>query len=137
MPGSKTANLSLVSMIVSRYVAHNTITPDELARLITTVHQSLAEIGRPVEGSAPRPAIAINRSYGRDDGVCLECGWGGQVLRRHFGTAHELSTDDYRTRWNLNDIHPLVAPAYTERRSIMAKQIGLGHHRTSTAISAR
>jgi predicted transcriptional regulator len=56
------------------------------------------------------------------------------MLRRHLTTAHALSPSDYRTRWNLKDTHPLVAPAYTERRSTIAKQLGLGHPRQPAAV---
>src|SRR5688572_29695259 len=42
--------------------------------------------------------------------VCLECGWRGQMLRRHVMTAHELTVDAYRGRWNLTPEHPITAP---------------------------
>jgi predicted transcriptional regulator len=67
----------------------------------------------------------------RDYVVCLECGWRGQILRRHVATSHGLSVEQYRARWNLPRAHPLVAPGYSERRSGLAKQIGLGRRRTT------
>jgi hypothetical protein len=51
------------------------------------------------------------------------------MLRRHLTVSHGLSRNDYRTRWNLKNTHPITAPAYSERRSAMAKQIGLGNSR--------
>jgi predicted transcriptional regulator len=49
--------------------------------------------------------------------------------------SHGLSPHDYRARWNLRDIHPLVAPAYSERRSSLAKQFGLGRGRQASAAA--
>src|SRR5262249_34091194 len=69
------------------------------------------------------------RSVQRDYVVCLECGWRGQMLKRHLGTSHRLSVDQYRARWNLPREHPITAPGYSEQRSSLAKQIGLGRGR--------
>ena len=37
-----------------------------------------------------------------------------------------LTVDEYRAKWNLQSDHPMTAPGYSERRSTMAKQLGLG-----------
>jgi transposase-like protein len=37
-----------------------------------------------------------------------------------------LTVEDYRARWNLPREHALTAPAYSERRSGLAKRLGLG-----------
>ena len=126
MPDTKTIDPLLVAQIVRNYVAHNGIPSGELPNLIATVHRSLTELGKPGELPALSPAVAINRSYGSDFVICLDCGWRGQMLRRHLTTAHDLSREDYRIRWNLKDTHPLVAPGYASRRSALAKQLGLG-----------
>jgi len=127
MTESKTIDPRLVAQIVRRYVAHNKIPASDLPNLIAIIHRSLAGLGQPLEPSAsPKPAVAINRSYARDFVVCLECGWRGKMLRRHLTAAHGLSPLDYRARWNLRATHPLIAPAYSERRTLLAKQIGLG-----------
>jgi predicted transcriptional regulator len=72
------------------------------------------------------PAVSVRRSVQPDYVVCLECGYRARVLRRHLRVAHDLEVADYRTRWKLPADHPITAPAYSERRSTMAKQIGLG-----------
>jgi predicted transcriptional regulator len=129
MPDAKTVDPSLVAQIVRSYVAHNSIAADELPNLIATVHRSLAGLDTPAETRAREPTVAINRSWGRNFVACLECGYRGKMLRRHLTTSHSLSPSDYRARWNLKDTHPLTAPAYTERRSALAKQFGLGSSR--------
>ena len=133
------ANRELATTIVAAYVRRNQIGTDQIGALISTVHQALAGLGKPEQQAAgPRtPAVPIRQSVRRDYVVCLECGWRGQTLRRHITAAHGLTAEEYRRRWNLPSEHPLVAPAYSERRSGLAKQLGLGRGgRKSTASDA-
>jgi predicted transcriptional regulator len=129
----------LVTRIVAAYVRRNKIEADQIPTLISTVHQALTGLGKlELEAAGPRtPAVPIRQSVRRDYVVCLECGWRGHMLRRHITTAHGLTAEEYRSRWNLPWEHPLVAPAYSERRSGLAKRLGLGRGgRKSTANDA-
>jgi predicted transcriptional regulator len=119
---------SLVAKLVSSYVKKNHLPPADMPALINTVYQSLLSLGKPHEPEPPTPAVPIRRSVTRDYVVCLECGWRGHVLRRHLQARHGLSPDEYRRRWRLLSDHALVAPAYSERRSGIAKQLGLGRY---------
>jgi predicted transcriptional regulator len=56
----------------------------------------------------------------------LICGKPQKMLKRHLATRHELTPDDYRRMFGLNDDYPMVAPAYAATRSALAKKIGLG-----------
>jgi predicted transcriptional regulator len=127
-------NRELTATIVVAYVRHNQIGSDQLAALISTVHQALVNLRKPIaEDNEPRtPAVPIRRSVHRDYVVCLECGWRAQTLRRHLTTRHGLTVEQYRTRWNLTREHPMTAPGYSERRSGLAKQIGLGRGRRAS-----
>ena len=121
--------VKLASRIVGGYLRHNPVAADQLAALISTVHQALVGLGKPpepVESAAHKPAVPIRRSVHRDYVVCLECGWKGMMLRRHLMTGHNLSPGQYRARWHLPPDHALTAPAYSERRSGLAKKLGLG-----------
>jgi predicted transcriptional regulator len=131
------ANQELTAEIVAAYVQRNQIAVDQLTSLISTVHQALADLGKPISEAVVErtPAVSIRRSIQHDKVTCLECGWAGSVLRRHLGTAHGLTVDQYRARWQLPRDHALVAPAYSERRSGLAKELGLG--RTRGAPDAR
>jgi predicted transcriptional regulator len=122
----RTVDQSLVAKVVSSYVRKNQLSPTEMPTLISTVYQSLLALGKPPEPEPATPAVQIRRSVTRDHVVCLECGWRGLILRRHIQVQHGLSRDDYRARWGLPSHHALIAPAYSERRSGMARQIGLG-----------
>jgi hypothetical protein len=88
-PPPPTLDRELTSDIVSAYVRRNQIGADQLPVLISTVHQALATVGKPVaELDRERtPAVPIRRSVHRDYVVCLECGWRGQMLRRHLATS--------------------------------------------------
>ena len=113
MAEAKTIDPRLVAEIVCGYVSHNSTAASDLSNLIALVHRSLAELAERREIPViPKPAVAINRSYGRDFVICLECRWRGKMMRRHLGAAHGLSPREYRAQWNLRETHPLIAPAY-------------------------
>jgi predicted transcriptional regulator len=67
--------------------------------------------------------------------VCLECAWRGKMLRRHLMTAHGQIPREYRVRWGLSDTHPIISRAYSQSRSTLAKQLGLGRDRQARAIA--
>jgi predicted transcriptional regulator len=133
-PPSPTVDTELTTNIVAAYVRRNQIGADQLPVLISTVHQALTSLDKPVAelNEKRTPAVPIRRSVHRDYVVCLECGWRGQMLRRHLNTGHGLSVDQYRARWNLPLEHPITAPGYSERRSGLAKHIGLGRGRRAS-----
>jgi predicted transcriptional regulator len=54
------------------------------------------------------------------------------MLKRHLATGHGLTAEQYRVRWDLARDHPITAPSYSERRSGLAKQIGLGRGRRAS-----
>jgi predicted transcriptional regulator len=61
--------------------------------------------------------------------VCLEDGKKLKMLKRHLRTAYDMTPEQYRERWNLPLDYPMVAPNYAEKRSSLAKEIGLGRRR--------
>jgi predicted transcriptional regulator len=138
-PPPASANQEFTAEIVAAYLRRNQVATDQLASLISTVHQALADLGGPAE-EAPverTPAVSIRRSVQHDKVTCLECGWAGSVLRRHLTTAHGLTVDTYRARWKLSRDHAMVAPAYSERRSGLAKELGLGRTREASTETGR
>ena len=126
-------DLNQVARIVSSYVRSHQLGPDQLVELIIAVHHALAALGQaaPSQLEPRKPAVPIRRSVQPDYVVCLECGFRAQTLRRHLRAEHGLSVDEYRARWNLRSDHPLTAPAYSQRRSVVAKETGLGRRRRS------
>ena len=125
-------NPGLVAEIVSSYVGKNPIGIDQIGSLIASVHRTLSGLGTdtPVPATeALTPAVSIRRSVQHEHVVCLECGFRGLMLRRHLRNAHGLEPAAYRVRWKLQADHPIIAPAYSERRATLAKQVGLGRPR--------
>jgi predicted transcriptional regulator len=121
--------------IVGAYLRNHQVSADQLASLISTVHQALANLGKPATETPGerKPAVSVRQSVQRDYVVCMDCGWKGSMLRRHITAAHGLTADEYRARWNLPATHAMTAPAYSERRATMAKQFGLGRIRGASA----
>jgi predicted transcriptional regulator len=124
---SKEIDPRLVALIVRSYVAHHSISVDQFSSLISQVHRSLAGLGHVPPAEEPLvPAVSVRRSVQRDLVVCLDCGFRSRMLRRHLRIKHGLEVADYRARWKLSADHPLTAPSYSEHRSALAKQLGLG-----------
>src|SRR5437763_16725672 len=131
------ADRQLAAGIVAAYVRRNQVGFDQIPALISTVHQALVGLGKPdPKDAGPRiPAVSLRQSVRPDHVVCLDCGRRSKMLRRHLADAYGLSTDEYRKRWNLRSDYPMVAPAYSERRSGLAKQLGLGRGRRKSIAS--
>ena len=119
--------LRLTAQIVAAQVAHNPVAPDALPELIRSVHASLAGAGKPAEvAERPQPAVPPKKSVFPDFIICLEDGKKLKMLKRHLQTSYGLTPEQYREKWGLPHDYPMVAPNYAEKRSTLAKSIGLG-----------
>lgn len=58
--------------------------------------------------------------------VCFEDGTKHTMLRRYVKRKFGLSPEQYKTKWGLPDDYPFVAPAYSIKRTKIAKNTGLG-----------
>lgn len=120
----------LTARIVSAYTANNSVAASDLPTLIRSVYSALDRLGKEPAEQAPaerqKPAVPIKRSVTPGYIVCLECGKMQKTLRRHLGSEHGMTPDEYRAKWNLPREYPMTAPDYAEARSQMAKAIGLG-----------
>jgi len=78
------------------------------------------------------PAVSVRKSLAsKDHIISMIDGKPYRTLKRHLST-HGLTPDEYRERYGLKADYPMVAPAYAETRSALAKKIGLGRKSTST-----
>lgn len=119
--------LSLTAQIVSAHIANNAVQATALPDLINSVYHALTSVGTaPALASRPEPAVPIKKSVFPDYLICLEDGKKLKMLKRHLMTSYGMSADDYRARWELPDNYPMVAPNYAQKRSTLAKAIGLG-----------
>lgn len=119
--------LGLTAQIVSAHVSNNTVASSSLPELIQQVFHALTTVGvEEPEPERPQPAVPVKKSVFSDYIVCLEDGKKLKMLKRHLQTSYNLTPNQYRERWGLPHDYPMVAPNYAERRSALAKKIGLG-----------
>ena len=134
--GDKTV-LALTAQVVVAHLGHNDVPTTAIPRLIRAVYNALNRIPaapRPAAAPSPvanalKPAVPRDASVFNEHIICLEDGKYQKTLKRHLNSAHGLTPEAYRARWNLPASYPMVAPAYAERRSELAKSIGLGTKR--------
>ena len=120
---------NMVVDIVGAFVSNNSLPSAELPALITSVHKALLGLnsGEDAKLAEPQaPAVSIKKSIGADYIICLEDGRKFKSLKRHLRTKYNMSPEEYRAKWNLPKDYPMVAPAYAQARSDLAKQMGLG-----------
>jgi predicted transcriptional regulator len=139
-PVADTADkLALISDVASNYLRRNSIGLDQIAAVVNSVTQAMQNAERTLAGgsaaeapvapeteSAREPAVSPRSSVKPDYIVCLDCGAKVKTLKRHLQSAHGLDPRAYRERWDLKRDYPMTAPSYSERRSAMARQLGLG-----------
>jgi len=133
--------LELAAQIVSAHVSNNTVEASALPALIQEVYRALSNLkGGVTEAVAPEkpvPAVPIKKSVYPDYIICLEDGKKLKMLKRHLQSSYGMTPEQYRERWGLPRDYPMVAPSYAERRSDLAKEIGLGRKAENTAEPRR
>ena len=123
--------------IVSAYLSNKAVDLEGLSSAFTHTYKVLSESNSSLIQLGQRtnkpPAVPISESVTDDYIVCLEDGKKMQMLKNHLNSLYKMSVDDYKKRWGLPDDYPSVSPSYTKRRSLIAKNTGLGvktKHRT-------
>jgi predicted transcriptional regulator len=116
------------SSIAAAYVVRNAVPAAKLPDLIASIHMALfnlmSALPAPPKLTLPtRNEIAA--SIGPAGLVSFIDGKTYKTLKRHL-TANGLSPQSYRERYGLPADYPMVARSYAERRSALAKAIGLG-----------
>ena len=120
---------SLTTEIVASFVGNNTVVVGDLPAVIASVFGALRSAVQPEAAppaEAPLPAVPVKKSIGTDYLICLEDGRKVKILKRYLAVRYNLTPEQYRQRWGLPKSYPMVAPAYAERRSELARQFGLG-----------
>ena len=131
--GSALDLTELAGDIVAAYVSNNSVPIAELPKLIQSVHNAVRGLtsGSAVgavasDPGAEKPSAAQIRKSVRPDGiVSFIDGKAYKTLKRHL-TANGLDPHSYRDRYGLPADYPMVAQSYAEKRSALAKAIGLG-----------
>ncbi|MEM1039158.1 MAG: MucR family transcriptional regulator [Pseudomonadota bacterium] len=124
--------LEITAEVTAAYVQNNPLAREQLPQLIGEVRNTFGGLGAPVAEPevVETPAVSVKASVKSDHLVCLCCGLKFKSLKRHLGTAHGLTPDQYRSKWGLPDSYPMVAPEYSKVRSQISLDVGLGKKRT-------
>ncbi len=129
---------TLAARIVSSFASKNRLAPGDLPALIASVSAALNGTGAPAPVEPQEPALPLRKLITPDAVFCAECGAKFKSLKRHLGTEHDLTPQAYIQKWGLKADHPMVAPNYSETRSMLAKSMGLGSGgRKPSAASAK
>jgi predicted transcriptional regulator len=115
---------------------NNRVTADDVPAFLRSMYATLNSISRPHDESGSvvavddptdvTPAVSVRKSLASKDHILsLIDGKPYRTLRRHL-SAHGLTPEEYRARFNLKADYPMVAESYSEKRRALAQQIGLG-----------
>jgi predicted transcriptional regulator len=134
--------LKLTAQIVISHASLSELTPQELVDEINDVYLVLSclEVGEVAAEAAAevparakeaevvkQPAIPLDEIVKEKYVVCLECGKQMRTLKAHLRKAHTLTPGGYLRRYGLDPKNfPLVCREYSEQRSKLAKDKGLG-----------
>lgn len=121
--------VELTSDVIAAYVSNNPVSTTDLPNLIGEVHkafQNLTAASRSDAKTDQKPAVNPKKSVFRDYIICLEDGKKFKSLKRHLRSHFDMSPEEYREKWGLPLEYPMVAPSYSEKRSNLAREKGLG-----------
>lgn len=117
----------MTTEIVSAFASHNALPPSELSKVIASVANTLARLDEGRERDRKqKPAVPVKMAVRRNVVTCLICGKKQKVLKRHLRVAHEVTPAEYREMFGLEPGFPIVAPTYAQKRSVIARAVGLG-----------
>lgn len=119
--------ITLTADIVAAHVSNNSVGVGDVAGLIANVHAALNNLNKPAEvmEEKPKGAVSIRASIKPDHLISMIDGKPYKMLRRHLA-QNGYSPESYREAFGLPKDYPMVAKAYTEQRSELARKIGLG-----------
>ena len=110
MPETAHRLLTLTTQIAAAYVGAHPVDATAVPGLIRDIQRSLTELDPSgvVDPTKPRSpelrsstpaAVEIRKSVFANHLLCLEDGHQVTMLKRHLMTAHKLTLDQYRTKW--------------------------------------
>ena len=128
--------IELTADIVSASVSKNSVPTSEMPALLSAIHGALSGLSNPAtpaESKVDRATPSqIRKSITHDALISFEDGRPYKTLKRHLRGVG-LTPDEYRAKWGLPVDYPMTAPSYSEMRSALAKNTGLGNLRRNAA----
>lgn len=133
---SEATNLTRATDITLAWLAspHTRADADQAGAMLAKVYEAVGRLGEAAADAPPpattegehKPAVGAKASLkivGRI--ISMIDGKPYASLIRHL-KAHGLTPEEYRARYNLPKSYPMVAPAYSETRSKIARTLGFG-----------
>jgi predicted transcriptional regulator len=130
--------LKLTTEIVVSHASMTELTSEQLVNEIKEVYNALSSLEGGVMLEEPgadkaeevkKPSIPLKDIVKAKYVVCLECGKKMKTLKTHLRKAHGLQPKQYYALFGLDPKkYPLVCKDYSEQRSKLAKEKGLGAH---------
>ena len=126
-----------IGMAYHRLLTHRGYKTPKWVEYFLTICATLALEGGPIleepltekaeAGMVKKPPIPLKDIVKAKYVVCLECGKKLKTLKTHLRTAHGLMPKEYFQKFGLDPKKfPLICKDYSEARSKMAKERGLG-----------
>lgn len=139
--GRQRSTGELTALIAASFVSRNQTAVTDVAPLLASISAAMTGLSvAPTVATTTLPqrdpAVPIRKSITDEYIVCLEDGLKFKSMKRHLRAKYDLSPDQYRVRWGLGADYPMVAPAYSARRTQLAKDSGLGRRDETPAVSA-
>jgi predicted transcriptional regulator len=128
------AHNEAVTEVLNILVKHNLVTGGAVAAVGRISDALASEFGLTPSvpataaetGPSREPVISPRKSIHPEYLICLFDGQQLKMLKRYLRTHYNMTPDQYRAHFNLPKDYPMVAPAYSERRSQLAIATGLG-----------
>lgn len=127
--------LELASEIVSAYVSNNPLPASDLPGLIASIWAALSNISEERFSDKKDklvPAVPVKKSVTNDYIISLEDGSKFKSMKRPLMARYGMTPEEYRAKWGLPSDYPMTAPSYAEKRSQLAKRMGLGRKSEAT-----
>jgi predicted transcriptional regulator len=133
-----TTTIELTADVVASYLGNHKVAVSDLPALIRTVYGAFTgKAEAAIAAEIPRLTRAqIRNSVTPDKIFSFEDGRGYTALRRHLA-RYDLTPAAYKQKWGLPSDYPMVAAAYSERRSELAKSYGFGRKAPATVSATR
>lgn len=128
--GQPLSDKDLVTQIVSAYVSHHNLSPGQLIELMRDVRDFIASSHWPrPDGGRKEPFVPVEESVHPDYLICLEDGARYKSLKRYLARRYNMTPEEYRRKWSLPESYPMVAPNFSQSRSVAAKAKRMGGRR--------
>jgi predicted transcriptional regulator len=120
---STDATLIASRQIITAYLGANQVPPSAVPDVITSVYRTIEALERGEEHADPQllPVVSIKKSITPSTLTCLVCGLPFKSIKRHLGSQHNMTPEQYRAAFALPADYPMVAPEYSATRSALAK----------------